>query len=52
MYGLFLIVEAVTQLRRQAGERQLPKVDVALCHGNGGHLASQATVILGTGAVL
>ncbi len=52
MYGLFLIIEAVTQLRRQAGERQRPKVDVALCHGNGGHLATQITVLLGTRATL
>lgn len=52
MYGLFLIVEAVTQLRRQAGERQLPRADVALCHGNGGHLATQITALLGTRATL
>lgn len=51
MYGLFLIVEAVTQLRGQAGERQVA-AEVALCHGNGGTLASQATAILGTGAAL
>jgi acetyl-CoA acetyltransferase len=51
MYGLFLIVEAVTQLRGQAGERQV-RAEVALCHGNGGTLASQATAILGTGATL
>jgi acetyl-CoA acetyltransferase len=47
MYGLFLIVEAVTQLRGQAGERQV-EAETALCHGNGGTLASQATAILGT----
>jgi acetyl-CoA acetyltransferase len=46
MYGMFLIVEAVTQLRGQAGERQV-KAEIALCHGNGGTLASQATAILG-----
>jgi acetyl-CoA acetyltransferase len=51
MYGLFLIVEAVTQLRRQAGERQVD-AEIALCHGNGGTLASQATAILGTQATL
>jgi acetyl-CoA acetyltransferase len=51
MYGLFLIVEAVTQLRRQAGERQV-NAEIALCHGNGGTLASQATAILGTQATL
>ena len=51
MYGLFLIVEAVTQLRGEAGERQVA-AEVALCHGNGGTLASQATAILGTQAAL
>ncbi|SVJ79982.1 thiolase [Klebsiella pneumoniae] len=45
MYGMFLIIEAVTQLRRQAGERQLAKADVALLHGNGGTLSSQVTAL-------
>jgi acetyl-CoA acetyltransferase len=49
MYGMFLIVEAVTQLRGHAGERQV-KAEIALCHGNGGTLASQATVILASEA--
>jgi hypothetical protein len=52
MYGLFLITEAVTQLRGQAGDRQLRKIDLALCHGNGGMLSSQATAILGARAAL
>lgn len=52
MYGLFLIVEAVTQIRRQAGERQLSECDIALCHGNGGTLSSQVTALLGSEAVL
>ena len=47
MYGMFLIVEAVTQLRGDAGARQLPKCEIALCHGNGGTLSSQVTALLG-----
>ena len=50
MYGLFLIVEAVRQLRHAAGERQLAQVDRVLCHGaGGGGFGSHATIVLGTG---
>ena len=52
MYGLFLIVEAVTQLRGHAGARQLAKCDIALCHGNGGQLSSEVTALLGSEATL
>ncbi|WP_174803074.1 acetyl-CoA acetyltransferase [Martelella limonii] len=52
MYGLFLIAEAVTQIRGGAGERQIADCDLALCHGNGGTLSSQVTAILGSEAVL
>ena len=52
MYGIFTIVEAVRQLRNQAGERQIAGAEVALCHGNGGVLSSQVTAILGTAATV
>lgn len=48
MYGLFTVVEAVQQLMGVAGERQVAAAKLALAHGNGGVLSSQATVILGT----
>ncbi|WP_165322915.1 thiolase [Rhizorhabdus phycosphaerae] len=51
MYGLFTIVEAVRQIRGDAAN-QIPGVDIALAHGNGGTLSSQATVILGSAATL
>ncbi|WP_092578054.1 thiolase [Achromobacter sp. NFACC18-2] len=47
MYGIFLVIEAVRQLRAQAGERQVRGADIALVHGNGGTLSSQSTAILG-----
>ncbi|RVU34703.1 thiolase [Hwanghaeella grinnelliae] len=49
MYGMFLIAEAVTQIRGDAGERQVADCDVALLHGNGGTLSSQVTSLLGSG---
>ena len=46
MYGLFTIVEAVRQVRGDAAN-PISGANLALAHGNGGTLSSQATVILG-----
>jgi len=46
-YGIFTLIEATRQLRGEAGARQVKDAEIALCHGNGGRLASQTTAILG-----
>ena len=43
---------AVQQLRGEGGDRQVAGAHVALAHGNGGTLSSQATAILGTADTL
>ncbi|MET8213037.1 acetyl-CoA acetyltransferase [Streptomyces sp. NPDC005373] len=48
--GIFLLIEAVRQLRGQAGEVQVPDCEVALAAGSGGWFSTIGVTILGKGS--
>ena len=48
--SMFALTEAVAQLRRAAGARQVEGAELALLHAQGGILSSHATLVLGRGA--
>jgi acetyl-CoA acetyltransferase len=49
MYGIFLLIEAVRQLRGMCGARQVHGARTALASGTGGTLSSASTIVLSAG---
>jgi acetyl-CoA acetyltransferase len=47
LWGMTPLIEAVTQVRGQAGARQVPRHETAIVSGNGGVLDHHATLVLG-----
>jgi acetyl-CoA acetyltransferase len=47
MFGIFLLIEAVRQLRAESGPRQVANAKHALCHATGGIFGAHSTIILG-----
>ncbi len=47
MYGMFAIMESVTQLRGEAGERQVTNLENSMVHAPAGMFSGTSTLILG-----
>ena len=52
MYGMFILVEAVRQLRGEVTDRQVQGAEVAVASGCGGVLSCTSTIVLGTESTL
>jgi acetyl-CoA acetyltransferase len=45
-FGILLLIEAVRQVRGEAGERQVPDAKIAVAHGIGGLFSTASTLVL------
>jgi acetyl-CoA acetyltransferase len=52
MYGMFVLVEAVRQLRGEVVDRQVDGAEIAVANGCGGVLSCTSTIVLGTRSTL
>ncbi len=50
LWGMTPLIEAIAQVRGQAGTRQVPRHDTAIVSGNGGVLDHHATLVIGAAA--